>query len=254
MIGGMRSRLLLILAFLFAPLAAQPLRVAAAASLRGALDEAAAAFMAAHPDADIQVSYGASGSLTAQIQQGAPFDLFLAADMDYPAKAAAEGRGRGEVFAFVTGRLALWTRKELGLDPAKDGLAALKDPRIAHIALANPKLAPYGAAAEAALRASKLWDALQPRLVFGANIGQTAQYLALGSAEAGFIAASDAGQAELAAKGNAWIVPASLHAPLVQGGVRLRNGSAPQLADSFTAYLRSDAGQAVFTRHGFGKP
>lgn len=254
MIGGMRLRWLLILALLAAPLAAQPMRVAAAASLRGALDEIATAYRAVHPGSAVQVSYGASGSLAAQIQQGAPFDLFLAADMDYPAKAAANGHGRGGVFAVAKGRLALWTRRDLGLDPAKNGLAVLKDPRIAHLAIANPKLAPYGAAAEASLRSAQLWDALQPKLVFGANIGQAAQYLLLGSAEAGLIAVSDAEQPELNAEGEAWIVPESLHAPLIQGGVLLTNGGAPRLADDFAAFLRGGQAQAVFARHGFGRP
>ena len=250
----MRFRLLLALAFLSAPLSAQPARVAAAASLHGALDEAASAYKSAHPGVDIQISYGASGSLAAQIQQGAPFDLFLAADMDYPAKAAANGHGRGEVFPFVTGHLTLWVRRDLGLDPAKDGIAVLKDPRIRHVSVANPKLAPYGAAAEATLRGAGLWDALQSKLVFGANISQTAQYLLTDSAEAGFIAASDAGQRDLQAKGITWTVPEALHAPLRQGGVLLNNGAALRPAEDFVRFLRGDEGQAIFARYGFGRP
>ena len=245
---------LLILTFLGGPLAAQTLRVAAAASLHAPLDEAASAYQASHPTVDIQISYGASGSLTAQIQQGAPFDLFLAADMAYPEKAAAGGRGRGEVFPFVTGHLTLWVRRDLGLDPAKAGLAALQDPRIRHLAIANPKLAPYGAAAESALRHAGLWDALQPKLVFGANIAQTAQYLLTDSAEAGFIAASDAGQRDLQATGATWAVPEALHAPLRQGGVLLTNGAAPLPAEDFVRFLRSGAAQAIFARFGFGAP
>ena len=247
-------RLLLALAFFAAPLSAQTLRVAAAASLHGALDEVASTFEAAHAGVKVQISYGASGSLAAQIQQGAPFDLFLAADMDYPAKAAANGHGRGEVFAYAKGRLTLWVRKDLSLDPAKLGLALLKDPRIVHIAIADPKLAPYGAASEAALRASGLWDPLQPKLVFGSNIAQAAQYLQTDAAEAGFIAASEAMHGDLAAKGLAWTVADTLHAPLIQGGVLLANSSSPEVSNAFAAYLRSDAGQAVFARYGFGKP
>ncbi|HET6330530.1 MAG TPA: molybdate ABC transporter substrate-binding protein [Holophagaceae bacterium] len=233
---------------------AQPLRIAAAASLQGSLDEVARAFEGAHPGAKVQISYGASGSLTTQIQQGAPFDLFLAADMAYPAKATENGHGRGPVFAFASGRLVLWVRKDLCVDPAKDGLAVLKDPRLAHIALANPKLAPYGAAAEAALRSANLWDTLQPRLVFGGNIAQTAQYLQVGAAEAGFIAASEARHPELQAKGVEWTVPDSLHPPLTQGGVLLTNGSVPSLADAFAAFLRGAGSQAIFAKYGFGKP
>ena len=241
-------------AFAVASLAAQPLRVAAAASLHGALDEVARTFEGAHPGAKVEISYGASGSLTAQIQQGAPFDLFLAADMDYPVKAAANGHGRGEVFAFATGRLVLWTRKDLGLDPAKEGLAILRDPRVVHVALADPNVAPYGAAAESTLHAAGLWEPLRPKLVFGGNVAQTAQYLALGAAEAGFVAASEAGQEPLKRAGNAWMVPASLHAPLRQGGVLLTNGAAPQSAAGFAAFLRGDEGQAILARHGFGTP
>lgn len=243
-----------LLAFTACAASAQPLRIAAAASLQGSLDEVAAAFERLHPGAKVEISYGASGSLTTQIQQGAPFDLFLAADMAYPAKAAENGHGRGPVFTFVTGRLVLWVRKDLGLDPGKDGLAVLKDPRFKHIALANPKLAPYGAAAEAALRSAYLWDALQPRLVFGGNIAQTAQYLQVGAAEAGFIAASEARHPDLQAKGVEWTVPGALHPPLTQGGVLLANGSAPALADAFATFLHGAEAQAVFARYGFGKP
>lgn len=248
---GLRTALL---AFAACAACAQPLRIAAAASLQGPLDEVARAFEAARPGAKVEISYGASGSLTAQIQQGAPFDLFLAADMAYPAKAAEHGHGRGAIFAFVAGRLVLWVRKDLGLDPSKDGLAVLKDPRLRHIALANPKLAPYGAAAEAALRSADLWDALQPRLVFGGNIAQTAQYLQVGAAEAGFIAASEARHPDLRVKGFEWTLPDTLHPRLTQGGVLLTQGAAPTLADAFAAFLRNDESQALFAKFGFGKP
>ena len=233
---------------------AQPLRIAAAASLQGPLDEAASAFRRAHPGAQVEISYGASGSLTAQIQQGAPFDLFLAADMAYPAKAALNGHGRGPVFPYATGHLVLWVRKELGLDPSKTGLAVLGDARIARIALANPKLAPYGAAAEAALRHGGLWEALQAKLVFGGNIAQTAQYLQVGAAEAGFIASSEARHPALQAAGLAWTVPEPLHPPLTQGGLVLTNGAAPEAAEAFAAFLRSASGQAILARAGFGAP
>lgn len=248
---GFRAALL---AFAACVAFAQPLRIAAAASLQGALDEVAATFETTHPGAKVEISYGASGSLTAQIQQGAPFDIFLAADMIYPGKAAEHSHGRGPVFAFVTGRLVLWVRKDLGLDPAKDGLSVLKDPRLHHIALANPKLAPYGAAAEAALRSAGLWDALQPRLVFGGNIAQTAQYLQVGAAEAGFIAASEARHPDMQAKGVEWTVPDGLHPPLTQGGVCLRNGAAPALADAFATFLHGAVSQTIFAKYGFGKP
>lgn len=245
----MRFRpLLLVLAMLAAPLAAQTLRVAAAASLNGALDDIASAYEVAHPAEKIQISYGASGSLTAQIRQGAPFDLFLAADMDYPAK-AAEGRTTRPVFAYARGHLVLWVRKGLGLDPAKDGLAALKDARIARIALANPKLAPYGAAAEATLHRSQLWEPLQAKLVFGSNIAQTAQYALLGSVDAAFLAASDASKPEVHAKGVEWTVAETLHPPLLQGGVVLNPN-----AEAFAAFVRSKEAAVIFQRHGFGTP
>ncbi len=250
----MRLRILpFLLAWFALPLAAQSIRadtirVAAAASLNGALDEIAAAFEAAHPGQKIQISYGASGSLTAQIRQGAPFDLFLAADMDYPAK-AAEGRSAEPVFAYARGRLVLWMREGLGLDPARDGVAALRDARVAHIALANPKLAPYGAAAESTLRNAGLWEPLQGKLVFGGNIAQTAQYAVLGTVDAAFLAASDAGKPELRAKGLEWTVPESLHPPLLQGGVALDARAA-----AFAAFVRSQEARAIFQRHGFGTP
>ncbi len=253
----MRLRFLsFFLAFLALPVAAQPtradgIRVAAAASLNGALDEIAKSYEAVHPGQKLQISYGASGSLTALIRQGAPFDLFLAADMDYPVK-AAEGRTAGPVFAYTRGRLVLWVRKGLGLDPANSALgvlAILKDARVARIALANPKLAPYGAAAESTLRNAGLWEPLQAKLVFGNNIAQTAQYALLDSVDAAFLAASDARKPEVRAKGVEWTVPESLHPPLLQGGVVLNPS-----AETFAAFLRAPEAQAIFQRHGFGTP
>ncbi|MBS0174235.1 MAG: molybdate ABC transporter substrate-binding protein [Nitrospira sp.] len=249
----MLRSLLLIFALLGIPGRAQApspkaLRVAAAASLHGALDEIAGDFERAHPGQKIQISYGASGSLTAQILQGAPFDLFLAADMDYPVK-AANGREGMKVFAYARGRLVLWVKKDLGLDPARDGIALLKDARIARVALAQPKLAPYGAAAEASLRSAGLWEPLQPKLVFGGNIAQTAQYALVGSVDAAFIAASDARHPDLQAKGFEWFVPENLHPPLLQGGVVLNSD-----AEAFAAFVRSSEGRAVFLRSGFDAP
>lgn len=217
------------------------------------MDEIVTAFETAQPGPKVEVSYGASGSLTAQIQQGAPFDLFLSADMDYPTKAAGNGAGRGEVFAYARGRLVLWVRKDLGLDPSL-GPLVLKDARIHHIALANPRLAPYGAAAEATLRPAGMWEALQPKLAFGGNIAQTAQYLQVGAAEAGFIAASEAHHPALRDLGLTWIVPESMHPPLIQGGVLLSHGAQPARAAAFVAYLRSEIGQAILARFDFGKP
>ena len=165
----------------------QTLTIAAAANLKTALDALKPAFEAKHPGAVLLVSLGASGSLTAQIQQGAPFDVFLAADAEVPAKLVAAGLVSGESFPYATGRLMLWIRKDVGLDPAKEGLKVLLSPTVKRIAIGNPTLAPFGRSAETALKAAGFHEAMKAKLVFGENITQAAQSLQTGAAEAGFI-------------------------------------------------------------------
>jgi molybdate transport system substrate-binding protein len=245
------------LAWLFvgacACLQAQILTVAAAANLKSAMDVLKASFEASHPGCTLQVSLGASGSLVAQIQQGAPFDVFLAADAEFPSRVAAAGLAAGPAFPYATGRLVLWLRRDLGLDPAQQGLRVLLSPAVRRIAIANPALAPFGRSAEAALRAEGLLEALKVKLVSGENITQTAQYLQAGAAEAGFISSPQALAPSLAS-GLAWPVPQRLYPIQKQCGVLLKRSAQPVLAAAFRDFLLDSGTQAVLARLGYGAP
>jgi molybdate transport system substrate-binding protein len=231
----------------------QTLSIAAAANLKAAMDVLKPAFEARHPGTTLQVSLGASGSITAQIQQGAPFDVFLAADFEFPGKLVAAGFVTGESFPYATGRLVLWIRKDVGHDPAKDGLKVLLNPTVKRIAIANPAVAPFGRSAEAALKAAGLFEAVERKLVFGENIAQAAQYLQTGAAEAGFISSPQVLAPSLAG-GLAWTVPQSLYPVQKQCGVLLKRSAQPALAAAFKAFLLSPEAQASLAKLGYGAP
>ena len=229
--------------------------VAAAGDLRGVLEDLKTGFEAGHPQVRLMLSYGASGSLTAQIQQGAPFDLFLSADEGFPNQVQKAGLAAAQgCFPYAVGSLVLWVRKDLGLDPGRDGWKVLASPAIQKIATANPVTAPYGRAAEAALRQAQVYESVRPRLVFADNIAQAAQFLQSGSAEAGLISQAQAANPALSQTGATWTVPAGAYPPLRQAGVILRRSACPDQAKAFQAYLTGPEGQAVFARHGYGKP
>jgi molybdate transport system substrate-binding protein len=229
--------------------------IAAAGDLRGALDELKASFEARHPGIQLQLSFGASGNLTAQIRQGAPFDLFLSADTAFPESLRQAGLVDGDgLFPYATGSLTLWVRKDLNLDPARDGLKVLLAPAVKKIATANAKTAPYGRAGEAALRHVGLYEAVLPRLVYGDNIAQTAQFLQAGTAEAGLISDAQASNPALARTGRSWKVPTDAYPPIRQAGVILKQAASPAQARAFRAFLLGPEGQAILARHGFGRP
>jgi molybdate transport system substrate-binding protein len=236
-----------------AALHSQTLTIAAAANLKAALDSLGPAFEAKHPGVKVQVSLGASGSLVAQIQQGAPFDMFLAADSDFPERLVAAGLASGPSFSYTTGRLVLWVRGDLGLAPGREGLKVLLNPAVKRISIGNPALAPFGRSAETALKTAGLYEALKPKLVFGENIAQAAQYLQTGAAEAGLISSSQA-LAPALAGGLAWVVPADLYPVQKQRGVILRRSTQATLAAAFQAYLLSPEAQAQLAKLGYGAP
>jgi molybdate transport system substrate-binding protein len=241
------------------PCLAQPkptqVAIAAAGDLRGVLEELKTGFEAGHPGIQLQLSYGASGSLTAQLLQGAPFDLFLSADEGFAAQVQKAGlAGPQELFPYATGYLALWVRKDLNLDPDRDGWKVLASPAVKAIAIANPKLAPYGRAADAALRSAGIYDQVQPRLVFADNIAQAGQFLQAGTAEAGLVSVAQANNPVLARTGTVWRVPQNAYPALRQAGVILQRSQCPEQARAFRAYLTGSAGQAILAAHGYGKP
>ncbi len=197
-----------------------------------------------------QLSFGATGRFYAQIRNGAPFEVLLAADADTPARLEAEGAAvAGSRFTYAVGRLALWSAKPGRVDARGEVLRAGS---FAHLALANPKLAPYGAAAIEAMTALRLLEALQPKFVQGENIAQAHQFVASGNAELGFVALSQVFQDGRVGSGSAWIVPASLHRPIRQEAVLLLPGTGRPAAAAFLAYLRGERAKAIIAAFGYG--
>ncbi|WP_240097788.1 molybdate ABC transporter substrate-binding protein [Thermomonas flagellata] len=247
----LRSLCLLAGLLLAGAASAGALTVAAAADLKFALDEIVAAYRKAHPQDRIQVVYGSSGKFHTQIQQGAPYDLFFSADIAYPQALVRDGHALAPVRPYAFGRIVLWSRSR---DASRMTLASLTDPAIRRIAIANPKHAPYGKRAEEALRAAGLWERVQPKLVFGENVAQTAQFVQTGNADVGIIALSLALSPVLAREGGHWTIPDRLHAPLEQGYVITRRAADNPTARQFAAYMASPAARAVMARYGFVLP
>lgn len=230
-------------------------RVAAAANLKFALDEIVQAFEARHPDTKVAVTYGSSGNFFAQLSNEAPFDLFLSADVEYPRKLIENGAAKkGSDFVYAVGRLALWVPKSSRLDIDKLGLAAVADPAVKKVAIANPKHAPYGRAAESALQKSQLYDRVKDRLVLGENIEQTAQFIETGAADIGIISLSLARSAALREKGRFIEIPETEHPMIEQAGVVLSWAKDQAAVDRLRDFLLAEPGRDVLKKYGYGWP
>jgi molybdate transport system substrate-binding protein len=254
----MRAVVLALAAVLAAPGAGRAgeatLAVAAAANLKGAAEELSRAFEAAHPGAEVALTFGASGTFFAQIQNGAPFDLFLSADREYPDKAVAEGLGAAaDERVYALGKLVLWVPRGSALDVQARGLSALADPAVRRIAMANPAVAPFGRAAEAALRAAGVYDAVKDRLVLGTSVAQAAQFATTGAADAALLPSSLASDRALAG-GKTVPVPEALYPRIEQAGVVLARARDPALARAFLAFLTGEKGRAILVKYGYGLP
>lgn len=225
--------------------------VAAAADLKFAMDEIVATFKKSNAGEDVEVIYGSSGKFHTQIQEGAPYDLYFSADIGFPRELVKKGLAASEVKPYAFGRIVLWSAT---LDAAKMNLTSLADSKIARIAIANPKHAPYGKRAEEALRAAGVWEKVEPKLVYGENIAATAQFVQTGNAQIGVIALSLALNPELANKGGYWLIPDSLHEPLEQGFIITKRAESNPLAKRFADYMGSMPARAVMTRYGFVLP
>lgn len=239
----------------FAPAAgAQKLTVAAAADLRFALDELGSQFRAAHPAVDLAITYGSSGNFFAQIQNGAPFDVFLSADVDYPRRLIAAGlANKDSLFLYGVGRIVVWVPAASPLDPIALGIHVLEAPSVRHIAIANPQHAPYGRAAEAALRSLGVYDRVAPKLVLGENIGQAFEFVESGAAEAGIVALSLALAPAAHDHGRYWEVPQAAYPKIEQGGVILSRAPAGPAAQ-FRAFMLSDDARRILKQYGFSVP
>lgn len=194
--------------------------------------------------------FGATRKFYAQIRNGAPFEVLLAADEETPAKLEKDGAAvAGSRYTYATGRLVLWSAKPGLVD---DKGEVLKNGDFAHLAIANPRLAPYGVAAVEVLTALKLPDAVQARVVVAENITQTHLFVATGNADLGFVALSQVLKDGKVSEGSAWIVPANLHQPLRQDAVLLDKGKGKPAAEAWLNYLKGDKARAVIKSYGYG--
>jgi molybdate transport system substrate-binding protein len=225
-------------------------RIAAAADLKFAMEELAGQFEK-QTGTKVDVTHGSSGNFFSQLQNGAPFDVFFSADIEYPKKLEAAGLAEpGTLYEYAVGRIVIWTPADAKVDVVKEGWKALLDERVQKIAIANPEHAPYGRAAVAAMQKAGIYDQVKAKLVFGENISQAAQFVQSGNAQAGVIALSLAISPPMN-DGKRWGIPAELHAPIVQGAIVLRNAKNKGAALAFLEFVKSDAGRALLSKYGF---
>lgn len=228
--------------------------VAAAANLKGAAEDVKKAFEAEHPGVEVALTFGASGAFLAQLRNGAPFDVFLSADREYPAKlVAARLAAPADERVYAVGKLAAWVPPGSRLDLRGRGLAALADPAVRRIAMANPAVAPFGRATEAALRAAGVHEAVKDKLVLGTSASQAAQFATTGAADVAFLPYSLALGRELAG-GTVVLVPEALYPRIEQSGVVLSAAREPDLARAFLAFLGGAQARAILARWGYGLP
>jgi molybdate transport system substrate-binding protein len=232
------------------PALADEVSVAVAANFTAPMQKIAADFEK-DTGHKVAVAYGATGKFYAQIKNGAPFDLLLAADDETPTKLIKENAAvAGSQFSYAIGKLVLWSAKPAIVDGA--GLV-LKNGGFDHLAIANPKVAPYGAAAVEVMKALGVTDALQPKIVTGESITQTYQFISSGNALLGFVALSQVlkdGKIE----GSSWVIPAKLYTPIRQDAVILEKGKGKPAAEALMKYLKSDKAKAVITSFGYELP
>ena len=229
--------------------------VAAASDLKFAFEEVASEFKKLHPEIQMETTFGSSGNFFAQLSNKAPFDIFFSADIGYPDKLIEQGDGLKETrFSYAVGHLGIWVRNDSSLDLDKNGIAVLSDVKVKKIAIANPRFAPYGRAADAALKHFEIYESIQDKLVLGENISQTAQFVESGAADVGMIAASLATVSPLRDKGRFWQLPTDSYPKLVQGGVILSWTKDRHACDELRLFVISPTGQTILRKYGFAQP
>lgn len=228
---------------------AEPLTVAIAANLKYVFDDLAAEFKK-ETGIETQSALGSSGKMATQIRNGAPFDIFMSADMEFPEGLYKEGYATTQPKAYAYGQLVLWTQKDVDLSK---GVAGLTDARVGKIAIANPKVAPFGRQAIKALEYYKVREAVEPKLVYGESITQVSQYVDSKAADVGFSAKSIVVAPETAGKGK-WVeVPPESYEPIAQGVVILKHGSETngEAARKFYGFILSAKAREIFTKNGY---
>jgi molybdate transport system substrate-binding protein len=232
---------------------AETVSVAAAANLSHVLQPLDAAFEADHPGVGVTSGIASSGNLVALIGRGAPYDVFLSADLEYPRQLIAAGAADSSTLVtFAYGKLALWTtRPGLELRSVSD---VLRSASVREVAVANPRTAPYGRAAVEVVAKLGLEKTVQPKLIFGENISMTAQYVSTGNADIGFVALSLLLAPQLKGQGR-WIeIPANLYSPIAEGAVLTRRGQSNSAARAYLRFLASAPARRIFQQFGYGLP
>jgi molybdate transport system substrate-binding protein len=245
---------LILLVFLSSRFAgAQEISIAAASDLEFVFKEVTFRF-ANQTGNRVQVSFGSSGNFFSVIENGAPFDLFFSADIEYPQKLESGGFAEPEtLYQYARGRIVLWVANESGLDISQ-GLKILLDSRVKKVAIANPTHAPYGRAAVAALKNAGIYEKISEKLVFGENISQTANFVVTGNADAGIIALSLALSPAMKSKGRYFLILPESYPPLEQAGVILKSSSKKELAKCFMEFLHDPEIVELMKQYGFELP
>lgn len=252
---GIRSTILAFASLLFAAASAQAqeIHIAAAADLKFALNELAGQYEK-QTGTRVGVTYGSSGIFLAQIQNGAPFDLFFSADIEYPKKLEAAGLAEtGTLYEYAVGRIVIWTRAAANTDVTKQGWNALTDTSVQKIAIANPAHAPYGRAAVSALQKAGIYERVKSKLVYGENISQAAQFVQSGNAQAGIVALSLAVSPAMK-DGKRWEIPADMYPAIEQGAILLKNARNKAPARAFLQFVKGADARTTLEKFGFTIP
>ncbi len=226
------------------------INIAAAADLKFALTKIIKIYEASNKSETVKTTFGASGKLTTQITEGAPFDLFFAANISYPERLKAVGMTFGEIKPYAVGRLVILTKKGSGVD-VKQGANILLSPKVEKIAIANPDVAPYGKAAVEALKSFGVYDKVQNKIVKGENAQQAATFGITGAADVAIVAHSSALQPLVAKDTESFLIPASAHAKMVQGYVMTKKGADNPSSKKFLTFFESKDGDAILKKYGF---
>ncbi|HJS01797.1 MAG TPA: molybdate ABC transporter substrate-binding protein [Flavobacterium sp.] len=229
----------------------QKATIVVAANLKTAMDSIAKVYRQKNPNDNIQISYGASGKFYEQISNGAPFDVFFSADMNFPTKLKESRFAISAVKQYAVGKIAIWSKK---IDPSIQKMNSLIDPKVKKVSIANPVTAPYGAKAVESMKNAKIYNGIKSNLVYGENIAQAAQFVAFGAADIGIIALSDVlSPAMKKERGKYYVIPQELYSPLTQGVVILKHAKGNAAALRFFDYISSEKAVAILTYYGYSQ-
>src|SRR5213080_4418912 len=229
------------------------IRVAAAADLKFAMEELSQQFEK-QTGTRVNVTYGSSGNFFSQIQNGAPFDLFFSADIEYPRKLEAVGLTEpGTLYEYAVGTIVIWMPSDAKVDVIAQGWKALLDASVEKIAIANPEHAPYGRAAVVALQKAGIYEQVKLKLIYGENISQAAQFVQSGNAQAGIVALSLAVSPAMR-DGKRWEIPAEMHPAIEEVAIVLKDAKNKDSARAFLEFVKSAAGRAILAKYGFAFP